>query len=52
MRRLYRAATDEETHPGAIIEFLENTPGVSEDPTTGAWTLNALNLPYLLKYKY
>ncbi len=52
MRRLYRATTDEELHPGAIREFLENTPGISEDPVTGVWTVDARNLPYALEYEY
>ena len=52
MRNLYRATKDEETHPGALREFLENTAGVSENATTGIWTVDARHLPYELEYSY
>ena len=51
MRNLYRAAKDEEIHPGALREFLENTSGVDED-AAGNWTVDARNLRYELEYSY
>lgn len=52
MRKLYEAAKAEEETPGRLRGFLENTPGVSKDPVTGVWTVDARMLTYPLVYAY
>ena len=52
IRNLYQAAQLEDTTPGKLREFFENTAGVTEDLLTGKWIVDAEKLQYALRYSY